>query len=77
MQKRYTLLIMRRVLIVNDDANSETEPRFRAIDVTASGRHAFVVFTFRRKRLRPVSARYMHSKEIARYEKDNADLQDR
>jgi len=67
----------RRVLIVNDEANSEAEPRFRAIGVTASRRRAFIVFTLRGKRLRPLSARYMHRKEIDRYEKDNPDVQDR
>jgi uncharacterized DUF497 family protein len=63
-----------RVLIVNDEANSEAEQRFRAIGVTASGRQAFIVFTLRGKLLRPLSARYMHRKEIDRYEKDNTDL---
>ena len=67
----------RRVLIVNDEANSEAERRFRAIGVTAGGRQAFIVFTLRGKRLRPLSARYMHRKEIERYEEDNANLQDR
>ena len=66
----------RRVLIVNDEANSEAEQRFRAIGVTASGRHAFVVFTWRGKLVRPLSARHMHRKEIDRYEKDNSDIQD-
>ncbi len=67
----------RRVLIVDDEANSEAELRFRAIGTTARGRRAFIVFTLRGKRLRPLSARYMHRKEIVRYEKDNTDLQDR
>jgi uncharacterized protein len=70
-------LFSRRVLIVKDEANSEAEQRFRAIGVTASGRHAFVVFTWRGKTLRPLSARYMHRKEISRYEKDNTDIQKR
>ena len=66
-----------RVLIVNDPGNSEVEQRFRAIGKTARGRHAFIVFTWRGKRLRPLSARYMHRKEIDRYEKDNSDVQER
>ena len=66
-----------RVLIVNDEVNSEAEQRFRAIGVTASGRHAFIVFTLRGRRLRPLSARYMHRKEIDRYEKNNPDVQER
>jgi uncharacterized DUF497 family protein len=67
----------KRVLVLNDEANSEAEPRRRAIGVTFSGRHAFVVFTMRGHRLRPLSARYMHRKEIDRYEQDNPDVQDR
>ena len=48
------------------------EPRMRAIGKTAAGRHVFVVFMLReidqQTRLRPISARYMHQKEIAHYE---------
>jgi uncharacterized DUF497 family protein len=62
------------ILILNDEANSEAEQRFRAIGVTATGRRAFIVFTLRGKRLRPFSARYMHRKEIERYEKDNTNI---
>lgn len=51
------------------------EPRFRAIGVNASGRYLFVLFTLREKAgvtyIRPVSARYMHSKEVQRYEQDS------
>lgn len=48
------------------------EPRMRAIGKTAAGRYAFVVFMVReiddQTRLRPISARYMHQKEIDHYE---------
>ena len=48
------------------------EPRMRAIGQTVAGRHVFVVFMLRnvngQTRLRPISARYMHQKEIAHYE---------
>ena len=64
----------RPVLILNDDANSQAEQRYRAIGVTANGRYAFIVFTLRSERIRPLSARYMHKKEIERYEKDNPDV---
>jgi uncharacterized protein len=46
----------------------------RAIGVTGQGRHVFVVFTWRllghRKLIRPISARYMHKKEVAAHEKE-------
>lgn len=48
------------------------EPRMRAIGRTEAGRYVFLVFMFRtlkgQKRLRPISARYMHQKEIDYYE---------
>jgi len=52
--------------------------RLRAIGKTDAGRHVFLVFTIRKRSgkscIRPVSARYMHRKEIACYEKENPDL---
>jgi uncharacterized DUF497 family protein len=48
------------------------ERRFRAAGRTAKGRALFVVFTWRthdgEDRVRPISARYMHGKEIEAYE---------
>ena len=48
------------------------EPRMRAIGKTAAGRYVFVVFMPRKvdgqTKLRPVSARFMHQKEIEHYE---------
>ena len=49
------------------------EPRMRAIGKTETGRYVFLVFMLRRidgeTRLRPISARYMHQKEIDGYER--------
>ncbi|MGC5779742.1 BrnT family toxin [Methylobacterium sp. NFXW15] len=48
------------------------EARFRAVGQSPVGRYVFVVFTWRFRNestlLRPLSARYMHRKEVARYE---------
>ena len=48
------------------------EPRMRAIGKTAAGRYVFLVFMPRKINghtlLRPISARYMHQKEIDHYE---------
>src|ERR1700761_9555983 len=67
--------------IVPDAQNSEFEPRFVAIGRNPNGRYTFVVFTPRERdgetQLRPISARYMHKKEIARYEKEISDTQNR
>ena len=50
-----------------------SESRFRAVGQTREGRRAFVVFTVRRSTdgllLRPISARYMHVKEVQAYER--------
>jgi uncharacterized DUF497 family protein len=50
------------------DPAAHAEDRLIAVGTTNEGRHVFVVFTVRGSRLRPISARYMHRKEIARYE---------
>ena len=48
------------------------EPRMRAIGMTGAGRYVFLVFMLRKidgqALLRPISARYMHQKEIDHYE---------
>jgi len=68
-------------LIVPDLKNSGVEPRFLAIGLTKKRRHTFVVFTPRKTRkgilMRPISARYMHRKEIAKYEQEIARAQER
>jgi uncharacterized protein len=59
-----------------DPQHSQQEERFVAIGKTEANRWIFVVFTLRmRKRrslIRPISARYMHSKEVEHYEKEIA-----
>ncbi len=64
--------------ILPDAAHSQRENRFRAIGRTEKGRRVFIIFTLRPKGdellIRPISARYMHKKEIEAYEKENPDL---
>ena len=71
-------LFTRPVMVLPDPAHSQSETRLRAIGKTTEGRSVFLVFTIRkkgRKRLiRPISARYMHTKEIRHYEEENPDL---
>ncbi len=61
-------------LIAPDAAHSNAEQRFRAVGRTAKDRHVFIVFTLRGRDgdvlIRPLSARYMHKKEIEAYEKE-------
>jgi len=60
------------IQVAMDEAHSITEPRQFAIGRTGHGRPAFVVFTLRQVAgtlmIRPLSARYMHTKEFKRYE---------
>jgi uncharacterized protein len=64
-----------RFRVAPDTKHSTTEDRFIAIGRTGTGRPLFVAFTIRvkgRQRLvRPISARYMHAKEIESYEAQN------
>ncbi len=71
-------LFARPLAILPDAAHSQRENRFRAIGRTEKGRGVFMVFTLRRKSedllIRPISARYMHKKEIDAFEKENPGL---
>ena len=64
--------------ILPDAVHSQRERRLRAIGRTDKGRGVFIVFTLRRKGvevlIRPISARYMHKKEIEAYEKENPEI---
>jgi uncharacterized DUF497 family protein len=69
------------VAVFPDPAPSRREERFKAIGKSADGRSIFIVFTLRthegRRFIRPISARYMHRKEIEYYEKEAARTQNR
>jgi uncharacterized protein len=58
--------------VAPDPKHSAEEDRFIAVGRSARGRPLFVAFIFRTKDgerlIRPVSARYMHKKEIEGYE---------
>ena len=72
---------VRPIAVFPDPAHSRAEERFKAIGTTGHGRHVLIAFTFRRKGealvIRPISARYMHRKEIDHYEKEIAKTQNR
>jgi len=61
------------VEILSDPKHSQEEDRFIAVGRALNGRPVVVGFTFRTKGgetlLRPISARYMHLKEVLKYEK--------
>lgn len=69
-------LFRRDVLVSPDPGHSSREERYKAIGTTDTGRHVFIAFTLRQRGndmlIRPVSARYMHRKEVAHYEKETS-----
>ncbi len=71
-------LFHRPIAVLPDPLHSKSEERFKAIGKTDKGRGTFVVFTLRTRRgktiIRPISARYMHRKEMDHYEKETATL---
>lgn len=60
-----------------DPAHSVSETRYLGIGRTDTGRHVLVAFTYReiekQHLIRPISARYMHAKEIKHYEAQSQD----
>ena len=62
--------------VYDEAGHSGQERRFRAIGPTNTGRYLFVAFTVREVRgrtvIRPISARYMHDKEVRHYEQRKA-----
>ena len=62
--------------IASDKKHSSFEARLIACGMTSLGRGIFVAFTIREKEggyfIRPISARYMHQRELIRYEKEIA-----
>ncbi len=60
------------LVITPDERHSQSEPRFRALGQTLSGRRLVAIFTLRAggTRLRVISARDMHRKERTVYEQE-------
>jgi uncharacterized DUF497 family protein len=62
--------------VAPDPKHSVDEDRLIAVGTTSAGRPVFVAFTIRtknkRRLVRPVTARYMHAKEIAAYDEESA-----
>lgn len=66
-------LFRRKHWVELDLKHSKLEERYLAIGTDPSGRPMLVVFTFRLRFdsafIRPISARYMHEKEVQKYAK--------
>jgi uncharacterized protein len=61
-----------RLHVFPDAAHSKAEIRYLGIGQTATCRYVFIAFTVRdheaKRLIRPISARYMHAKEVKHYE---------
>lgn len=64
-------------LVLPDRHPQDVETRFDAVGKNSDGRYIFVVFTLRdregKRLIRPISARYMHVKEIESYERQTGE----
>src|SRR5687768_8740944 len=65
------------VMLLGDERHSTpSEQRQLAIGQSFEGRHILVAFTLRKRRgatlVRPISARYMHKKEVSYYEEETS-----
>ena len=58
-----------KLLVIPDIKHSISEDRFIAVGRTLDKKTLFVVFTMRGKKIRVISARRMHKKEVKKYEK--------
>lgn len=63
------IFIDTELVVIPDDKHTVLEERFIAIGKTLEDKILFVVFTFRNKKIRVISARRMHKKEVKKYEK--------
>ena len=67
--------------VLFDKKHSDTEERLIAVGKAQGERSILVVFAMRKKNrkqiIRPISARYMHRKEITYYEKETTDTEKR
>ncbi len=58
-----------RKLLAVDYKHNQAESRYILLACNRQSRWLYVVFTMRQDKIRVISARYMHQKEVDRYEK--------
>lgn len=67
------IFISEEAFVVPDVKHSQKEDRFIILGKSTAGRSLFVIFTIRKNKVRIVSARRMHKKEVEKYEKAKKD----
>lgn len=63
------VFVSEELFVITDVKHSQKEKRFIALGKTLLGKNLFVVFTMRKNKIRIISARRMHKKEVEKYEK--------
>ncbi len=67
------VFVSEQAYIEPDIKHSQKEKRYIILGNTIEGNKLFVIFTIRGNKIRIISARKMHRKEIAKYEKAQKD----
>ena len=67
------IFVSEELFVLPDIKHSKSEKRFIALGVTQDDKNLFVIFTPRKGKIRIVSARRMHKKEVVKYEKAKKD----
>ena len=63
------IFVSEELKVLPDYKHSQDEKRHIALGKTQEGKKLFVVFTIRGNKIRIISARRMHKKEVLKYEK--------
>ncbi len=61
--------------VIPDVKHSQKEPRYILLGKTFEKKKLFIVFTIRKEKIRIISCRQMHKKEVEKYEGSQKDSQ--
>ena len=62
------VFISEELYVISDLRHSQREKRYIALGKTQESRNLFIIFTLRQQKIRVISARRMHKKEVEKYE---------
>ncbi len=69
-----------KLTVLYDEKHSHEEERLIAVGQTKEKRNVLIIFTIRKRNkeqlIRPISARYMHQKEVKYYEEEITNLEE-
>lgn len=69
------IFVSEELFVLPDKKHSRGEKRHIALGKTQEGKNLFVIFTLRGKKIKIISARRMHKKEVKKYEKAKKNTQ--